>query len=226
MNYGVASGYADYSGELYIIRFLKKNIRQNGVIFDVGANLGDWSQYIINEYKEIPYKLYLFEPSLKTFEKLIQNITVSENKFLYPLGLGDKEEKLNIYYNFAGEGSASILKKEGHYNEEIEITTLDIFCQRHGIQTIDFLKMDVQGYEYNILLGAKEMLERQKIKVIQFEFDEPNIANRIFFKDFWDLLHEKYTIYHSLYNGLIKIEKYHYSLENFNCMNYLAVLKD
>jgi len=225
MNYGVASGYADYSGELYIIHSLKKTIPKNGVIFDVGANVGDWSQYVIDEYKDIPYKLYLFEPSLKTFEKLTQNITVFENRFLYPLGLGDKEEKLNIYYDFEGEGSASILKKEGHYYEEIEITTLDIFCHENGIQTIDFLKMDVQGYEYNILLGAKQMLAEEKIKCIQFEFDEPNIANRIFFKDFWDLLHEKYDIYHSLYNGLIQIERYHCSLENFSCMNYLAIHK-
>jgi hypothetical protein len=69
------------------------------------------------------------------------------------------------------------------------------------------------------------MIEEGKIQFIQFEFDEPNITNRIFFKDFWDLLSKKYDIYHSLYNGLVKIEKYHYSLENFSCMNYLAIKK-
>lgn len=69
------------------------------------------------------------------------------------------------------------------------------------------------------------MLESGKIKAIQFEFDEPNIKNRIFFKDFWNMLHPKYDIYYSLYNGLIKIEDYHYGLENFHCMNYLAIKK-
>jgi len=85
--------------------------------------------------------------------------------------------------------------------------------------------MDIQGYEYNILLGAKELLSRRKIQYIQFEFDEPNIENRIFFKEFWELLRGKYDIYHSLYNGLIKVENYHYSLENYSCMNYLAIRK-
>ncbi len=226
MNFGVASGYADYSGELYIIKKIQQYLPSHPIIFDIGANVGDWSSYVIKEYKNIPYQLYLFEPSIKTFDQLAQNIAVSDTRFLFPLGFGDKEEKLSIYYDSEKEGSASILKKDGLYSEKIDITTIDIFCRQHKIQTIDFLKMDVQGYEYNILLGAKEMLTKNKIKYIQFEFDEPNIANRIFFKDFWDLLHDKYDIYHSLYNGLIKIEKYHYNLENFHCMNYLAVHKE
>lgn len=42
---------------------------------------------------------------------------------------------------------------------------------------------------------------------------------------FCNMLHVNYKIYHSLYNGLIEIKEYHYSLENYNCMNYLAVRK-
>ena len=48
MNYGVASGYANYSGELFIIKYLKGSLN-NGVIFDVGANIGDWSKFFIKE---------------------------------------------------------------------------------------------------------------------------------------------------------------------------------
>lgn len=224
MNFGVASGYADYSGELYIIKQLKKNVT-NGVIFDIGANVGDWSKFVIEEYKDINYKLYMFEPSLVTFKQLQKNIHTSESRFLYPIGFGDKKENLQIFYDNEAQGSASILMKNGKFSEEIQIETIDNFCKENKIEQIDFLKMDVQGYEYNILHGAKEMLGGGKIKNIQFEFDEPNIENRIFFKDFWELLHDKYELYHSLYNGLVKIEKYHYELENYSCMNYLAVQK-
>ena len=224
MNFGVASGYADYSGELYIIKQLKKDL-VDGIIFDIGANVGDWSRFVIEEYKDIFYKLYMFEPSLLTFKQLKSNIAESNNKFLYPIGFGDKKDNLQIFYDNEAQGSASILMKGAKFSEEIKIETIDDFCKENSIVQIDFLKMDVQGYEYNILLGAKEMLGRGKIKYIQFEFDEPNIENRIFFKDFWELLHGEYDIYHSLYNGLVKIEKYHYELENFSCMNYLAVKK-
>lgn len=224
MNFGVASGYADYSGELFIIKQLKKDLA-DGVIFDIGANVGDWSKFVIEEYKDISYKLYMFEPSLVTFKQLKNNIAQSRSRFLYPIGFGDKKENLQIFYDNEAQGSASILMKGAKFSEDIQIDTIDDFCKENSIEKIDFLKMDVQGYEYNILLGAKEMLSRGKIKYIQFEFDEPNIENRIFFKDFWELLHEEYNIFHSLYNGLVKIEKYHYELENFSCMNYLAVKK-
>ena len=224
MNFGVASGYANYSGELYIIKKLKNDIK-NGVIFDVGANVGDWSKFLVDEYKDINYKLYMFEPSIKAFNKLEKNIRKDNSHYCFLLGFGDKKESLKIFYDSDAQGSASIIMKEGKFSEDIQIETIDQFCKEKEITKIDFLKMDVQGYEYNILLGAKDMLKSGAIKYIQFEFDEPNIENRIFFKDFWVLLNNQYDLYHSLYNGLVKIEEYHYSLENFSCMNYLAIKK-
>lgn len=225
MNYGVASGYADYSGEFYIIKYIKQSVSEGGVVFDIGANVGDWSKFVIEDYKDIDYKLYMFEPSKITFQELKNNISENKNRFFYPLGFGDKNETIKIFYDNEAQGSAGAFIKNAKLSEDVEIVTIDNFCVQNNINQIDFLKMDVQGYEYNILLGAKEMLKNGNIKYIQFEFDEPNIENRIFFKDFWELLNKDYDIYHSLYNGLIKVEKYHYSLENFNCMNYLAVRK-
>ncbi len=223
MNFGVASGYANYSGELFIIKSIKKFFGDDAVIFDIGANVGDWSKFLINEYKNINYKLYLFEPSQVTFNELVKNIEQMEGRYFYQIGFGDKQDKIQIYYDNEAQGSAGAFIKNAKYSEEIDIDTIDNFCKENNIKTIDFLKMDVQGYELNILNGAKEMLQNGNIKFIQFEFDEPNIENRIFFKDFWNLLHDKYRLYHSLYNGLIEIKEYHYSIENFSCMNYLAI---
>jgi FkbM family methyltransferase len=224
MNFGVASGYADYSGELHIIKNLKKHMH-NGVIFDVGANVGDWSKFIIQEYKDINYNLYMFEPSASAYQKMIDSIKTTQNIKQYQIGFGDKNETIKIYFDNETQGSAGAFIQNSKYSEDIQIETIDDFCQKNDIQKISFLKMDVQGYEYNILLGAQNMLESGKIDFIQFEIDEPNIENRIFFKDFWKMLSPNYKIYHSLYNGLVEIQEYHYNLENFNCMNYLAVKK-
>ncbi len=225
MNFGVASGYADYSGELYIMKKLKKEL-ENGVIFDIGAHVGDWSSSLINEYSDLNYILYMFEPSVKTYNKLIENIDESKNKKCHNIGFGDKEEVLTIHYDSVDQGNASILSKNTKYSEEVNITTIDSFCIQNDIKCVDFIKMDVQGYEYNILEGASDFLASGKIKFIQFEFDEPNIENRMFFRDFWNLLNDKYYIYHSLFNGLIQIKDYDYTLENYRCMNYLAIKKD
>ena len=223
MNYGVASGYADYSGELYIIKRLKPYLSK-GIIFDVGANVGDWSKFLIKTLPKNNYTLHLFEPTSNSYKALKKNLQKNNNLFFHPIGLGLKNESNTIYYDHIGQGSASISGK-GKYSETIELMTLDTFCEQNGINSIDFLKIDVQGYEYNILKGADKMLAGNHIKCIQFEIDEPAIDQRIFFKDFWDLLSPKFNVYHSLFNGLVEIENYNFKKENFHCMNYLAILK-
>ena len=180
---------------------------------------------MIDEYKDIDYRLCMFEPSTSAYDQMTQNIQLTNSIKQFKMGFGDKNETIKIYFDDEAQGSAGAFIKDAKYSEEIQVDTIDNFCQINKIEKISFLKMDVQGYEYNILVGAKEMLKNGRIECIQFETDEPNIENRIFFKDFWNLLHDKYRLYHSLYNGLIEIKEYHYSLENFNCMNYLAIKK-
>ena len=105
MNYGVASGYANYSEEVFIIKHLKHNL--NGVvIFDVGANIGDWSKFFIKECTNIQYKLHLFEPSKFTFQTLKSNLDGNYN--FHQIGFGDKNEKLKLFYDNKEQGSASI----------------------------------------------------------------------------------------------------------------------
>lgn len=222
MNYGVASGYANYSGELFIIKYLKSSL-DNSVIFDVGANVGDWSKYFIKECYNLNFELHLFEPSEFTFQNLKENLEGNYN--FHQIGFGDKNEQSTLFYDKINQGSASILNSNFKESELIQLRTIDSFCKENKILKIDFLKMDVQGFEYNILKGAKKMLKHNAIKFIQFEIDEPSIDNKIFFKDFWNMLNEKYDIYQSLYNGLILIKEYNSELENFRCMNYLAILK-
>ena len=144
MNFGVASGYADYSGELHIIQKLKEDLN-DGTVFDVGANVGDWSKFVIDEYKDINYSLYMFEPSIITYNQLKENIMTSSCNFFYPIGFGNKKESLKIFYDTEAQGSASILAKDGKFFEDIKIETIDGFCKENQIEKIDFLKMDVQG---------------------------------------------------------------------------------
>lgn len=224
LNYGVASGYADYSGELYIIRKLKSGMYKNPVIFDVGANVGDWSKFVISTFKKEPHSLHMFEPLSSPFKALTKSIQKKPSYFFNQVALANSNGFVNLNFDTDNQGSAGAFI-EGSYSEKVTLITLDEYCDRSSISNIHFLKMDVQGFEYQILQGAKGLLQNRAIHYIQFEIDAPCIENRIFFKDFWSLLNKDYKIYHSLYNGLIEINQYNATLENFRCMNYLAVLK-
>ena len=97
--------------------------------------------------------------------------------------------------------------------------------QENDIPFIDFLKIDTEGYEMPCLIGAKESIENNKIKVIQFEFNTMNVYSKVFFKDF-DLLSDKYSLYRLIQDGLIPINTYDpISCELYEFQNILAINK-
>ena len=69
------------------------------------------------------------------------------------------------------------------------------------------------------------MLYQNRIGAIQIEFGGCNIDARIFFRDFWNFLHDKFFVYRIVRDGLYQIKKYDERLECFACSNYLFVNK-
>ena len=150
----------------------------------------------------------------------------------FNIALGDQTGKGSLFADSEGSGLASLydrdLKNHGvvmKEQEQVQIDTVENFCQQQNIQQIDFLKLDVEGNEYKTLLGADKMLTENKIKFIQFEFGGTDIDARVFFRDFYKLLSPQYNLFRILKNGLQPIPAYNEADEIFITTNYLAVLK-
>jgi len=99
------------------------------------------------------------------------------------------------YSNNTGSSHASIYKKvfdNIHQSEsikyEIEMSTIDSFCDKKNISLITLLKIDTEGHEYQVLQGAKRMLTEHRIQAIHFEFNEMNAISKVFMNDFIELL--------------------------------------
>ena len=106
------------------------------------------------------------------------------------------------------------------------MTTLDAYARENGVRRIALLKVDTEGNEYKVLLGARELLRSGAIAAIQFEFNEMNVASRVFVRDFLDLL-PNYDMYRLLPRGLLRIDPYIpvYS-EIFGFQNIVAIRRD
>ncbi len=231
MNYGISD--MNTNGELLVFDYLQKKYDRinNLVIFDVGANIGEYSTQIIRSFKNYNYNLYSFEPSKKTFSTLNENLNDSHIQ-LFNYGFSDIECYGTLFSNQELSGLASLYeRKMTHFNidfsksEKIKLTTLDIFCLENAINKIDFLKLDVEGNELKVLKGAKNMLSKGGIKAIQFEMGGANIDSKTFFQEFWYLLSSNYNIYRILTNGLFEIKEYEENLEVFKTINFLAINK-
>lgn len=202
------------------------------VIIDVGANKGDYSRYILRLCPNA--QIVAFEPHPSTFKLLVQSIQ-KQNFKPFNLGVSDKSESLFLYDYDSNEGSehASLYRdviQDLHSAKAsphpVEVVRLDNFLNDMKIDSIDLLKIDTEGNEFKVLLGAKEMLLSNRIQAIHFEFNEMNIVSKTTFKDFWGLL-SNYTFYRLMPGGqLWEIKRYSpIDCEIFGFQNIIALLK-
>jgi len=151
------------------------------------------------------------------------------------MGMGDAKGFLDLfdYAEHTGSQHASLLEGviDGIHNgstrsERVTVGTIDDYCNRNGINHIDFLKIDVEGYEYKVLHGAEQMIGGNRIDVIQFEFNEMNLVGRTFMRDFFNYLEGKYDIYRLLPHGRLLLQSNeHWFNEQFVYQNILAIRK-
>lgn len=170
-------------------------------VIDVGAHQGEFSSQI---YKVIPHaKFYCFEPVRNNFIELKSNLNLP-NFIFFNLAIGDNSEKTEIYsHKFSP--SSSILKMSQLHKETfpfsvddrleaIEIKTLDEVFQSLGLEDNIFLKVDVQGYEDRVLRGAKNLLQRVKVIIIETSFHEL-YEKQALFSDIYDFLTKQGFVY-------------------------------
>jgi FkbM family methyltransferase len=232
MNIGGGSDCSN-SGELNVLKYIfNKREQQNKIIiFDVGANVGNYSK-MVYETSRKKAGIYSFEPSKIAYKKMVENTMNIPNIKSYNFGFGENNAELTLYTNEDGSGLASIYKRRlDHFNinmdkkENVKIKTIDSFCEENKIEKIDFLKLDVEGHELKVLTGAKNLKNTGKIRFIQFEFGGCNIDSRTYFQDFWYMLKDKYKIYRIINDGLYEIKEYKEIYECFITTNFFAEKK-
>lgn len=230
MNVGMGSSVGD-SGEMFAIRYARQVLEAAGplTVFDVGSNTGDYAQAVVKELRT-SVRLYCFEPSKVTFHRLSERLAGTTGVLLFNIGLSDTEGPLLLYCNEQCSGLASVYNRRlEHFGismplrEEITTCTLDSFCAEHAVSRIHFLKLDVEGHELKALEGARQLIENEAIDFVQFEFGGCNIDSRTFFQDFYYLLKPKFTLHRILRRGLLRIDRYRETLEQFVTTNYLAI---
>ena len=157
---------------------------QEPVIFDVGANDGE----SIERFKKIfsKSKIYSFEPDDNAFQRLKKNYYNKENIEIFDFGISNRDGNQQFYSydhdkisslmqldaNSKLFKSRKIAKNSGEDFEklkDIKILKLDSFVKDKNIPRINILKIDVQGYEPEVIEGAKYLIENNKIDIIEME---------------------------------------------------------
>jgi FkbM family methyltransferase len=145
------------------------------VLFDVGANRGQ-SVAAFREYFPSS-NVHAFEPSPSTFELLKAQINGAPNIHLSNIALGANCERKVLIEN-SQDTVSSLLPpgKEFRWGSvksrtEVDVRSIDTYCEAAGITRIDILKSDTQGFDYEVLKGGLGMLQRHRIHMIYVELN-------------------------------------------------------
>jgi len=231
---GIGNSHSlEASGESLLINKKIERIlqKQPSVAFDIGANKGEYSSLLLKRFPDL--RLYSFEPNPNTFDLLNKEVD-SQNAKCYNFGFGSEQGTLPLFFDKNNSTSVQatsdiailqeIAKTPAIEQVDIKIVTLDEFCETEKINHIDFIKIDTEGFELEVLQGARKLLNDNRISMIQFEFNEVNIIKRRFLKDFNDLL-PNYAFYRVTSKGMVELKKWEPKQEIFQFQNILAVLK-
>jgi FkbM family methyltransferase len=141
---------------------IDEKLRNAKVIFDVGANIG--STTLLFAYKNPHAQIFSFEPHPETYKKAQTNIQLNRFKEIRLInqGVGAVKESKKLYEIITNNaGMNRIMPGDHPYPFKwIEIVTIDDFCREHSISYIDFIKIDVEGFEYFVLLGGKNIISK------------------------------------------------------------------
>lgn len=157
---------------------LYQNISPGNTIIDVGANVGDTTLHIA-KLIGCEGSVHSFEPDPINFKRLSNNVESNDfsNIVINNKGLGNVPGKFTIHQVAEGnKGMNRILTKtESTFSSsEIHVTTIDSYLNRKGITEIDLIKIDVEGYELNVLQGAREILYKSH-PLLFIELDDNNL---------------------------------------------------
>lgn len=166
----IRDGIYDKTGLYFIEKILAK--LNADVIFDIGASIGNHALRMSHYCK----KLYLFEPQIILAENLKQTASLNQLSHwqIFNMGLSNENQKLTFYRNIDSNIESSFvptLKGDNFVEEEATVYVGDEIVHKNAIEQIDFMKIDVEGFEAKVILGLKESIQKFR-PVIFMEWDK------------------------------------------------------
>jgi FkbM family methyltransferase len=201
------------------------------VVFDIGANVGDWTARLLALRPDA--RVWMFEPSPECQQHL--RARDLGQALLVPCAVGEQPGRASLHFSSSFDGSASLHERGDSYFQhsvyattDVDVIAMDDFIAANDIPFVDFVKLDIEGHELFALRGAEKSLRARKIGALAFEFGSADINSRTFFRDFWDFLTDHGFAVERLTPGgnTVLIGEYYEDLEYYRgATNYFAHLK-
>ena len=155
----------------------KTFLRPGSVVFDIGANFGHYS-ITLGDAINRQCSVHAFEPFPENLARLRKNIALNNMAatiHVHPVGLSDAVGIGVMTTRMDNSGSATLARTGVEDGFEVQLTTLDAFCLAEQIDRVDFMKIDVEGFETKLLDGAVDTIDRHHPTIL-IELDPPKLT--------------------------------------------------
>jgi FkbM family methyltransferase len=156
---------------------MKRVVTAGTVNFDVGANVGVFTVAMSSSSREAT--VYAFEPTPDTFNRLEKNVELNrlKNVELRQIALGSEQNRA-LFQTTPTSPATNRLASPGverQHSIEVEVQTVDGVLRRSGAQRLGLLKIDVEGFESDVLMGAAESIRENRWAAILIEVCPGNL---------------------------------------------------
>lgn len=203
------------------------------VVFDVGANKGDYVALVLEAAAGRRTIVHAFEPDPLVAGELRARYPGLDTLTVVSKGLSDHSGPFELTryarntlssFHMDDDMPGSVRRDLARETVRIELTTVDEHCAAHGVEHIDVLKVDTEGHDLFVLKGAQRMLAERRIGRVQFEFSAMNLYSRSPFVDFWNLLKDHYTLHRMCLDGDFELKRYEPLVnELYHPINFVAL---
>ena len=180
-----------------MVALYRSLLKRGDVVLDVGANIGCTA--IV--FSELAQMVHAFEPSRTTCNFLRRNIAGAglTNVAIHDVGLGAVSGEFPLTFNPSNRSGGFVSNQlragAGHVIETISLRTADEMVKALNIPKVDFIKIDVEGFERDVLMGAKGLIAAHRpVVVLELNHWCLNAFQRISIPDFFDLLRSLFPV--------------------------------
>ena len=163
-----------------LVQDIQNILGSPGVMLDVGANVGQTVETWKREFKHS--EIHSFEPVKRLFDELASRH--GRDATCNHLGVGSEPTTLRINYGRHDVSHSFVHDQEGTGGEDVQVTTLDAYCAKQSIQQVSVLKIDVEGFEHEVIKGAAKLLTEQRVDLLVVELGVEPEGYYIFYPDF------------------------------------------
>jgi FkbM family methyltransferase len=218
--------------EAFLDLFFKNCKRKKIIVFDIGANNGEYINLLSEKAEEnaIEIEIHGFEPTEHCFKILKNRFSKKKGVVLNNFGLSDTACEATIYSDSKGSGLTSLYERnldhlDINFNntEIIQLEILEKYITKHDIDHVDFIKVDVEGHELKVLQGLGKYLDINFVDLIQFEYGGTNLDAKTSLLDMYTLFKDKDFLIGKILKEGADIREYSPFMENFSYANYVAI---